>query len=152
MPAAMATTFFTQPPISHPTTSPEVYGRNVFEWNASWTCFAIRSQRAATVTAVGSPLATSFAKEGPESTARYGCSGTGSTSSSTSLMVMSVSSSMPFATQTIGTPAWMLRFASMVTCRMACEGTASTISSAPSSALATSGLACREGGRTAPGR
>ena len=75
------------------------------QWKASCTCRAIRSHRAATVTAVGSPFATSRAKEGPERTAMYGCSGTGRTSSSTSLMVMSVSVSMPLATQTMGVPA-----------------------------------------------
>ncbi len=77
------------------------------------------------MTAVGSPFATSFAKDGPERTAMYGWSGTGSTSSSTSLIVMSVSSSMPFATQTMGVPAWTCRFASIATCRTACDGTAS---------------------------
>ncbi len=152
MPAAMATTFFTQPPIPQPTTSPEVYGRKVFVWKASCTCFEIRSQRAATVTAVGSPFATSVANDGPESTARYGWSGTGRTSSITSLIVMSVSSSIPFATQTMGVPAWTCRFASIATCRTACDGTATTTSSAPSSAFAMSAAAWSEAGSTTPGR
>ena len=121
-------------------------------WKASCTCFAIRSQRAATVTAVGSPFATSFAKDGPERTAMYGWSGTGSTSSITSLMVMSVSSSMPFATQTMGMPAWTWRFASMITWRTACDGTASTTSSAPSSAFWMSAVAWSVAGSWVPGR
>ena len=70
MPAAMATTFFTQPPTSQPTTSPEVYGRKVLVWKACCAWRAIRSQWAAMVIAVGSPFATSFAKDGPERTSR----------------------------------------------------------------------------------
>ncbi len=65
---------------------------------------------------------------------------------------MSDSSSIPFATHTIGVPAWMWRFASIVTWRTACDGTATTTSSAPSSAFCTSGVAWSVVGRGAPGR
>ena len=82
----------------------------------------------------------------------YGWSGTGRTSSSTSLMVMSESSSMPFATQTIGVPAWTCRFDSIATGRTACDGTASTTSSAPSSARATSAFAWSPDASDTPGR
>ncbi len=78
--------------------------------------------------------------------------GTGSTSSSTSLMVMSVSTSMPFATEQSGTPGWRRRFASMATLLTTGEGTAKTTSSAPFSARARSWVAPRVGGRARPGR
>ena len=67
-------------------------------------------------------------------------------------MVMSVSSSIPLATQTMGVPAWTWRFISMATGRTTCDGTASTTSSAPSSALWMSGEAWTLGERGMPGR
>jgi hypothetical protein len=63
--AAMAMTFFTDAAELVSGMSFEVYGRNQRVWKASCTARVTRSQRPATVTAVGICCTTSFAKDGP---------------------------------------------------------------------------------------
>src|SRR6266704_1437420 len=112
----------------------------------------MRSQVAATTTAVGMRFIVSLANDGPERKARYGCISGGRTSSSTSLMVSRVSFSMPLLAQTIGVARGSAGAARSITSRVTCEGLAATTSSAPESASARSVLPRTEGGSGSPGR
>src|SRR5581483_180833 len=69
IPTASATTFLYAPPISHPRTSVEVYGRNVGECIRSWSRQATDSSAQATTDAAGSRRAISLARLGPLTTA-----------------------------------------------------------------------------------
>mmetsp|Transcript_21343 Transcript_21343/g.51392 ORF Transcript_21343/g.51392 Transcript_21343/m.51392 type:complete len:205 (+) Transcript_21343:201-815(+) len=66
IPAAIAITFLTAPPISTPATSFVVKTRKVSHENISATSFPKAVSLLATTTAVASPMAISFANDGPE--------------------------------------------------------------------------------------
>ncbi len=137
-PAAMAITFFNAPPISTPTTSSLPYTRRKRPRNSSCTSATVRASAAATTTAVGMPLATSDAKLGPDRTATGHASPTASPSSCD--MRSNVPSSSPLVVLTIVAPDGREGRAASITCRRPCDGTATMMSSAPSSALAE--IAC----------
>ncbi len=90
-------TFLRAPASSTPTTSSLEYTRKTRVARGRWTLSATAWSAEATTTAVGSPLATSMANEGPESTA----SGRpGTSAAATSVMRRSVSTSRPFVADT----------------------------------------------------
>ena len=101
IPAASAITFFKDPPSSIPRTSGLVYTRNTSFIKISCTPSATDFFLAPATTVVGSPIPTSSAWLGPHITAT---SAAGISCSTISESVISVSSSIPFATQTITCP------------------------------------------------
>ena len=96
-------TFFREPPSSMPSTSGLVYTRNTSFMKISCTPSATLRFFAPATTVVGSPTPTSSAWLGPHITAT---SAAGTSSSTISESVISVFSSMPFATQTMICPAF----------------------------------------------
>ena len=68
IPAASAITFFTAPPISHPTTSGFVYTRNDEHISTCCRIDAVPGSASATTVAAGCPVTTSRAMFGPLST------------------------------------------------------------------------------------
>jgi len=71
MPEAIAMTFFTAPPTSTPITSLLAYTRKRAWCNACAVTRANSSSPEASVSAVGRPCATSWAKLGPDNTAHF---------------------------------------------------------------------------------
>src|SRR5258708_2516272 len=128
MPVASAMTFFSAPPSSTPMTSVDEYTRNCGVEKICCASRAISSVSAAATTAVGWPLKTSCAKDGPDTTA-IGVPDSRA-SLNTSLIVASRSGSSPLVT--LITSAWLIIAfpASVITARTACDGAADTTTSA----------------------
>ncbi len=80
-PVATASTFFIAPPSSAPAMSLPVYARNVGACSICATLFANAASAECTVSAVGSPSATSRANDGPVTTAAACCGKRSATSS-----------------------------------------------------------------------
>ena len=131
IPAARATTFFSAAPNSIPSTSGLAYTRNASLINTPWIYSAVFFRRAPATIAVGSPFPTSSAWDGPESTATSAC---GTSSSITCESVISVFSSIPFATFTSIWPGHTTSLSLAAVLRVKGEGTASTRRSIPSTA------------------
>ena len=136
----MASTFLSAPPYCTPTTSLEVYERNVSVCSAFWQRRATLSQGAAMVTTVGMRWASSLAKLGPESTAMRSVSAP-VISAMTSLIRRPVSTSMPFIRLTRIASSAMSGIHAPRLARSDCAGTARTTTSAPASTSAGSAVA-----------
>ena len=145
MPDAIATTFLTTPPISHPTTSGFVYKRNVGRLKISIKSRATDSSVHAITLAAGCPARISFAKFGPLSTATGLF---GMICSITSLIRLNVPCSSPFDKLMTGTPARTYLLTSFATSRKPSDGTAIATTSTCARAVCKSLLACKASGRT----
>mmetsp|Transcript_18161 Transcript_18161/g.45766 ORF Transcript_18161/g.45766 Transcript_18161/m.45766 type:complete len:212 (-) Transcript_18161:521-1156(-) len=122
MPAAMAMTFLTAPPISTPMTSLDVKTLK-FEFAKSSTVSSHRrSEAEATVTAVARPAAISLAKEGPLRNASSRMVPVSSTRMS--FMRERVPDSMPFETQMMDVVGGMCSATFLRNSRLYCVGTA----------------------------
>ena len=141
IPAAIAITFFTTPPISQPTMSVLVYKRNVGRAMRSAISRATASSAHATTLAAGCPTKISRAKFGPLNAA-IGLPGIACCS--TSLMRKNDVLSKPFDRLMIGTPARTCRCTSVATARNPCDGTAIATMSASPINLPMSCDACNE--------
>src|SRR5437899_10942080 len=111
---------------------------------------ATRWSFAAATTAVGWRAYTSWANDGPDSTAIFAV--LGSTSPRTHDIVLSRSGSNPFETLTTTAPRATPAAARAMTSRTAWHGAADTTTSAPRTVSATSPLARSAGASAAPGR
>ena len=145
IPAAMATTFFSAPPISTPITSLVTFTRSVGEAKTCCTNLACLSSSDAATRLVGRPSITSLAKLGPDSATRGWSSP--SALSRTSCMVRQEVTSRPLLTETTGTRGgtWSFTFSTKEV--LAWTGMAQTMRSQPSSASAGEVVP-----RTFPGR
>mmetsp|Transcript_35403 Transcript_35403/g.56930 ORF Transcript_35403/g.56930 Transcript_35403/m.56930 type:complete len:354 (+) Transcript_35403:195-1256(+) len=139
IPAAMASTFFSAPDISTPTTSVDVFTRRQLEPNKRCTRHASASSVDAATIAVGSPCISSTAKVGPDSTAR-GWSRP-KPAGITSDIISQVPTSRPLARHRIGVLGWMCCFTDARNDLLLCTGTACMMKSAPPSAAAASVVA-----------
>mmetsp|Transcript_11230 Transcript_11230/g.38256 ORF Transcript_11230/g.38256 Transcript_11230/m.38256 type:complete len:258 (+) Transcript_11230:2796-3569(+) len=122
MPAAIAITFFTAPPISTPTTSEDCQQRNTSEEQRSANSRATRVWWEAMTTAVACSMAISLANAGPDRNA-IGCSSP-TASRSRSHMRQRVPVSMPLERERMGTSGRMWGASSPKTARENCTGTA----------------------------
>ncbi len=151
MPTAIAMTFFTAPPSSHPITSGLVYGRKYGAWQAACSIRAASSSGHATTEAACWRAAISRDRLGPETAAtRPGA--TPSTSVMTWLIRAQLPSSIPFMRLTSSAPDGMSGAHSARFGRSDWDGTASTTTSASASASAGSQDARRSSGSRTPGR
>ena len=103
---------------------------------------------------VGMSSATSSAWVGPDSATSFTwscCPSLLNSSRMTSVMVMSVSGSMPLATSTIICPSGMNGRALSAVCRMAIDGTAKSRISLPLATVCKSQVKCTVSGMTSPG-
>ena len=106
------------------------------------------SPAAAMVTAVGRPLATSRAKDGPD---RMAISAPGTTSFSTSFTSRPVFFSIPLAQITSGVPVAIKGASVRANSARTCAGTTSSKASARA-ASASAPVACKDFGKETPGR
>ncbi len=152
IPAAMAMTFLSEPPISTPRMSLLAYTRKYGSMNACCTRRAVSRSEEAATTVVGILRLTSSAWLGPESVAMLEGRRCGSVSWSISDIVMRVLFSTPLATLTTVRPAERRCFSLETTDRRNWEGTAPTIISAPSTDDSRSSSTRTACGMGIPGR
>ncbi len=135
MPQANAITFLQAPPTSAPMTSALVYGRKYRVASARCRVTARPESAHATTVAAGCSSAISLARLGPVTTAtREGSAPV--TWTTTWLIRINVSSSMPLARLTSVTSSPSRSFQSVRLARSVCDGTASSTVHAPASASA----------------
>ena len=147
-PAASAITFLIEPPSSIPIISELVYTRNLSFINISWIISADSRFTEPATTVVGTPIATSSAWLGPDSTEISAC---GISDRMTSRSVQRVSFSMPFATLTIRCPSRIYGDAFFAVCRTNGDATAKTSRSYPVHASFKSFVSAIESGSFTPG-
>ena len=148
IPAASAITFFSDPPSSMPSISGLVYTRKTSFINNPCRYSAVSRVFAPTTTLVGSPLPTSSAWLGPERTAT---SASGNSSSICWLKVISVFSSIPFATSTTICPLVRYGLILAAVLRTAVDGTAMISTSLPVTASSKSPVNLIVSGSFTPG-
>ena len=154
MPAPIASTFFSAPAISQPTTSGFVYTRNVGPRNSCCSCsrdlgVGRRDDRRRRLS--GRDLLREVRAR--SSTPMRDASWPASTSATTSVMRSSVPCSTPFdrlITGAVGVDE--RRAASASTARNPCDGTPTTTTSAPVHAASSRCVARNVGGSAIPGR
>ncbi len=120
--------------------------------NAVWTRRAVSMLDDAATTAVGILRLTSSAWLGPDRVTTCRSPTPGKTSLITSDIVIMVPTSTPLATFTMAVPEAGTSANFWITLRRNCDGTASTIISAPWTASARSAVTLIRGGISIPGR
>ena len=149
MPEAMAITFLSTPPSSHPMTSWWVYTRKRSPANRGWSAPATCWSSMAITLAAASPARISFARFGPVSTA----TGWPGSSCSTIWDIRSrVPTSSPLVRLTTGTHGLTHGASSTKVDRNPCDGTPMTTTSASRTARSRSPVQHSASGRPNPGR
>ncbi len=148
IPAASAITFFKAPPSSIPRTSGLVYTRKTSFMKRFCTPSATARLDAPATTVVGRPMPTSSAWLGPHITATAAL---GTSCSTMEEIVISVSSSIPFATQTIVWHSPTRGERLLATLLVCTEGTARIMYSLPATASPRSVVYSMDSGSGTPG-